>query len=132
MARIARGERVEGIDWPHVLEEIAEVGTTQLHDVQISLRHAILRLLQMYRWPTDRSAEHWKEDAGRSLDDAALRLAPSMRHRLDLQKIWQRRQASLSRGAVVEMLPAECPWTLDDLLAGDIDALLAALPPTSG
>ena len=45
LARVARGERVNGVDWEHVVEEIAGVGLSQLNTVHSLLRKAVLPLL---------------------------------------------------------------------------------------
>ena len=54
-----------------------------------------------------------------------------MRQRIDLQKVYNgasqvlRRQAAAMPGGPT--IPEHCPWTLDQLLQGDPDALLAPL-----
>ena len=45
LRRAARGERVNGVDWEHVIEEIEDVGLGHLHDVQIYLRRMLVALL---------------------------------------------------------------------------------------
>jgi len=135
LARIARGQRVNGVDWDNVVEEIADVGLSQLNSVRSLLRQAMMHLLKLYLWPDDTAGRHWRTEIDVFLDDAAERYAPSMRQRLDLEKIWRQTRTSMTRvdGSVpaVKALPMECPWVLDDLLAGDADTLLAALPATS-
>ena len=37
LRRIARGERVNDVDWEHVVEEIEDVGLSELHAVESHL-----------------------------------------------------------------------------------------------
>jgi len=135
LSRIARGQRVNGVDWENVVEEIADVGLSQLSSLRGLLRQAMMHLLKLHLWPNDTAGRHWRTEIDVFLDDAAERYAPSMRQRLDLEKIWRQTRTSVARAGgtdpAVNSLPMDCPWTLDDVLAGDQDALLAALPPTS-
>ena len=131
LRRVASGERVNGVDWEHVVEEIADVGIGQLNAVRSLLRPAILHLLKVHVWPDDPAYRHWRTEIETFLGDAADGFAPSMRQRIDLAAIWGRARTSMARGdtnnAAFKTLPVDCPWTLDDLLAGDQDALLAVL-----
>jgi hypothetical protein len=135
LSRIARGQRVNGVDWENVVEEIADVGLSQLSSVRGLLRQAMMHLLKLHLWPDDTAGRHWRTGIDVFLDDAAERYAPSMRQRLDLEKIWRQSRTSMARASgidpAVSSLPTACPWTLDDLLAGDQNALLAALTATS-
>jgi hypothetical protein len=126
--RLSRGERVSAaIDWRNIVEEVRDVGQSELRAVRSLLARAI---------------EHWRDGAMASLLDAAARFAPSMRARLDIGMICrQARLAQLSRrlgGAAPLFLPAEdCAYTLDDLLAADdtipdIDTLVRRLTTDSG
>jgi hypothetical protein len=38
LRRVAGGERVNHVDWPHVIEEIADVGGSELNSVRSYLR----------------------------------------------------------------------------------------------
>jgi Domain of unknown function DUF29 len=42
LRRLASGERVNDVDWEHVVEEIADVGISQLNTVSGFLRQAML------------------------------------------------------------------------------------------
>ena len=133
LRRLANGDRVnDAIDWANVIEEIEDLGRSQLTGCESLLRQAIVHLLKL-RQGEDRPAAHWRIEAGIFLVDAQARFTPSMRQRIDLQKLYAqsvrlvRSQGRTSRktGAV----PDVCPFTLDDLLAEDVDiaALVARL-----
>jgi hypothetical protein len=71
LRRVAQGERVNGVDWPHVLEEIADLGVSELNAVRSLLRRAMLHLLKLHVWPGDQAARHWSVETGGFLSDAA-------------------------------------------------------------
>ena len=54
LRRVAHGERVNDVDWEHVIEEIEDVGVSELHAVQSLLQQAIVHLLKVYGWPIHR------------------------------------------------------------------------------
>ena len=52
LRRLAAGECVSGeIDWPNVIEEVQDVGRSELRSCRISLRHAMTHLLKLHAWP---------------------------------------------------------------------------------
>ncbi len=140
LRRLAAGERVnDSVDWTNVIEEVQDVGQSQLRSCEGLLRQAMLHLLKLHAWPASRSAGHWRQEAGTFLDDAALYFAPSMRQRIDLEALYTkalRRAASATddSGAALH-LPNACPFTLDALLSGEVSALaesVRASPSESG
>ena len=133
LRRVANGERRNDVDWPNVIEEIAGVGSAVLNSVRGFLRQAMIHLLMIHLLkihlaPDDLTRDHWLTELDAFLDDAAERFSPSMRQRIDLDGSFAKAQARVLRRAPGQVLPATCPWTLDELLAGDSDALLAAVP----
>ena len=127
LRRVANGERRNDVDWPNVIEEIADVGSAILNSVRGFLRQAMIHLLKIHLAADDQSRDHWLTELDAFLDDAAERFSPSMRQRIDLDAIFAKSRTRVLRRAHGSELPATCPWTLDDLLAGDSDALLAVL-----
>ena len=51
LRRLARGEQVNNVDWEHVVEEIENVGLSQLNAVQSYLRLMLVHLLKVRGWP---------------------------------------------------------------------------------
>lgn len=121
LRRLARGERVNGIDWAHVVEEIEDVGLSELNAVRSYLRLMLAHLLKIRAWPDSPSVNHWRSEIAAFQADAVQRYAPSMRQRVDLAALY--RQAvdqveGLSHdGQAAGAVPATCPFTLDQLLA---------------
>ena len=131
LRRAANGERVNDVDWPHIVEEIADVGGSELNSVRSYLRQAMIHLIKIHLSPDDLARAHWHVELDAFFDDAANRYTPSMRQRIDVNSIWVRARKTMVRYFSPEpparALPEHCPWSLDDLLAGDHDLLLAAL-----
>ena len=130
LRRAARGERVNDIDWTHVVEEIEDVGLSQLNAVQSYLRQILVHLLKLHHWPDLAASHHWRAEIAAFQADASQRFAPSMRQRIDLEKIYSQalRQIALTTYGVEPAAspPAGCPVTLDRLLSGACVELEAA------
>ena len=142
LARLAAGERLnEPVDWAHVIEEVRDVGLSELRSCESLLRQAMLHLLKLRVWPDSPSASHWRGEVVGFLADARSRFSPSMRQRIGLGELWGdavRRLMLLGEGDDAldkARLPPECPFTLDDLLAKrpDVRELTRAVGgPSSG
>jgi hypothetical protein len=134
LRRIAAGERVNDLDWEHVIEEIEDVGKTELRACTSLLRRAIEHLLTLHLLPSSEAVPHWRGEARTFLFDARKAFSPAMRQHIDLADIFaELREGALrdSPAALAAALPQTCPFTLDDLLANraDLDALLGKLAP---
>jgi hypothetical protein len=134
LRRLAAGERLnEPVDWPHIIEEVQDVGLSELRAVMSLMQQAMAHLLKCRAWPASTAAAHWRDEAGTFLDDAQRRFTPSMRQRIDLDDLYakalRRARTAADDGEPARPLPAACPFALDSLLAGDIPALMDALAP---
>ena len=130
LRRVARGELVNGVDWDHVVEEIEDVGISDLRAVRSYLRHILVHLLKLHGWPELDPENHWRSEIAAFQADIIDAFAPSMRQRIDLDKIYDNaeRQVGLLRyGGEPGLVPPEtCPVTLDQLLTASIEVLEAA------
>ncbi|MBV9769107.1 MAG: DUF29 domain-containing protein [Bryobacterales bacterium] len=134
LRRLAAGERVNAaVDWPNVIEEVQDVGLSELRACRSLLRQALLHLLKLHAWPGSQAAAHWRDEAGVFLTDAEDRFTPSMRQRIGLDELYAK-ALHLARGATDDAgeprpLPEACPFTLDELLAArpDVAGLVAKL-----
>ena len=136
LRRLAAGERLNAaVDWPNVIEEVQDVGLSELRACRSLLRQAMLHLLKLHAWPSSSAAPHWRDEAGVFLDDAADRFSPSMRQRIDLDDLYakalRRAQALRDVTGVSRPLPETCPFTLEALLAGHLTELGAKLDDAS-
>lgn len=123
LRRLARGERVnDQIDWDNLVEEVESVGREQLHAVQSLLLQALVHMLKAEAWPSLRDAPGWRADAFVFRTQAANRFVPSMRQRLDLDRLYRQALRALPQttdGQPQRALPHTCPMTLDELLADE-------------
>jgi hypothetical protein len=122
LRRRAAGELVNDVelDWPNIAEEIESLGNEQRFAVESLLVQAIVHRLKAEAWPSCRDMETWLADSMRSRGDAASRFVPSMRQRIDLDRIYRRALRAMPRavdGQAAPPLPPVCPFTLDWLLS---------------
>ena len=123
LRRLVAGERVnDAVDWPHAIEEVQDVGLSELRACQSLLQQAMVHLLKLHAWPESRAVGHWRDEAGTFLDDTARRFTPSVRQRINLDDLYaaarRRAGAATDDAGSAAPLPDTCPFALDDLLAG--------------
>src|SRR5579859_909260 len=86
------------------------------------LRLTLVQLLKLHCWPESASTGHWRREIVSFQNDAAQRFAPSMRQRIDLNRLCDAAKDQISAashdGQPALPLPPDCPFTLDQLLAG--------------
>jgi uncharacterized protein DUF29 len=123
LRRVGTGEPInDQIDWENVAEEIESVGRSELHAVESLLVQAMLQGLKSDAWPTMSYVPDWEAEARGFRDDAAHRFTASMRQRIDVADLYARalrRMPETIDGLPPLPVPAECPVTLDELLAAD-------------
>jgi hypothetical protein len=123
LRRLAAGERVnDRIDWLHLIEEVESVGNEQVHAVNSLLLQALVHILKATAWPDSRDAPHWRAEAELFRAQAADRFVPSMRQRIDLEKLYRRARRAMPEtidGVVPLPVPITCPQDLDQLLRED-------------
>ena len=131
LRRLARGERVNGVDWEHLVEEIEDVGRSEFGAVRSYLTQVLLHLLKVHGWPKSPARNHWLGAITGFQQEAADRFTPSMRQRIDVPRLYEN---ALARSRGLEMdgtaplpFPAACPFTLDQLLGNEREALLERL-----
>ncbi len=133
LRRVARGERINDVDWDHVVEEIEDVGLSELHAVESHLYQMLLHLLKLHGWPGLSTTRHWRGEVVGFQGNAERRFAPSMRQRLDLEALYRRACRQVEQlalgGSPPRPSPATCPVTLDQLLnatCAELEAAFAA------
>ena len=127
LRRLQAGEKVNAaLDWANVIEEIESVGRSELHAVEGLLVQALVHLIKVAHEPDAPARRHWLGETVAFLAGAERAYAPSMRHRLDLDRL-QRQAVRQMRPTIDAALPEACPYTLDELLDPEADpAVLAA------
>ncbi|MBV8613273.1 MAG: DUF29 domain-containing protein [Acetobacteraceae bacterium] len=124
LRRLAASDRLNDAspDWPNIIEEIESVGREQLHAIESLLVQALAHMLKAQAWPRSLAAPGWRAEAIRFRGDAADRFAPSMRQRINLERLYRRALRAMPEtidGQPPLPVPAECPVTLDALLSED-------------
>ena len=132
--RMAAGERLnEAVDWPNVIEEVRDVGLSELRTCRSLLRQAMLHMLKLYVWPDSPAASHWRSEVRTFLVDAEDRFTPSMRQRIDLDELYAKglylMHEEMNSSSRARPLPETCPFTLNELLGAqpDVSALVTKL-----
>src|SRR5580658_1705787 len=121
LRRRAAGELVneKELDWPNIAEEIESVGSEQRHAVESLWMRTLLHMLKAEAWPQSPEVPHWRSEARVFRADAARRFVPSMRQRIDLERIYRqvlRAMPETIDGVPPLPVPDVCPFTLDELL----------------
>ncbi len=125
-----RRDLPNALDLDHILEEIEDVGQSQMNAgksfIRLILGHAVKCVVD----PDAPSLRHWHAEIGNWQNELADRLSPSMRHRIDLDVLWRRavRQAELDLmeqgydgDGMATFRGVPCPVALDDLLGDPSD-----------
>ncbi len=127
LRRVAKGERVNDLDWEHLVEEIEDVGLSELRAVESFLVLIMVHLLKLTISPDDPSDRHWRAEVVAFQRNAERRFAPSMRQRIDVDRLWRdavdQVAAGQPAGAAPLVLARGCPFTLDEMLTGALDRL---------
>jgi hypothetical protein len=123
------GPWANAIDWENVIEEIEDLGSEQRRAVESLLEKAFAHALKIVADPDSLSAEHWKKELTTFLDQARVKMKPSMQSRVDMDKIWQNacKQASNTLEAFDQTMPEvsqSCPWSFDEVMNGAVDSYM--------
>jgi len=127
LLREAARERINApIDWENVAEEIESMGRSELRAVESALVRVIEHLLKLEYSPAADPRGDWKVSVLEHRDRVArdLSASPSLRGRIDTADIYKsgRKIAALGLerdGMRLNDLPANCPYSLDQLLDAD-------------
>jgi hypothetical protein len=118
----SRGEEWPELDWVNLAEEMESLGRTEVKLVTSPLKLLFVQILEAVSDPSATSMPHRKTEAVGWLDDAAEDFTPSMRRKIDLDRLWRsarkRAAASLAEHGrrLRPGLPDGCAFALDELL----------------
>ena len=119
----AAGERANdrAIDWPNIIEEIEDVGRSELRSVESLLVQALRHMLKAEAWPLARDAPSWRADAIDFRRQARRRFVPSMRQRIDMAELYADALAAVpeSMNGLPPLPIRTGPPTLEQLLSED-------------
>jgi hypothetical protein len=91
LRRRAAGELVNDseLDWPNIVEEIEDVGRSELRSCRSLLRQALRHMLKAEAWPVSRDAPTWRADAIDFRRQARDAFTPSMRQKIDVERLYR-------------------------------------------
>ena len=130
-ALAARGDLSNVVDWENVAEEIESVGKSHVRAVESLLIQTLAHLLKRASAPLAPATLHWREEIATFQITACNAYEPSMRQRLNWERIWKGATAAAGAGlaaygnALLPGLPRTCPIDSGDLLAEEFDIDLA-------
>jgi hypothetical protein len=125
----ARSDLPNALDLARVVDEIEDVGQSELNAVKSFIRLVLGHAIKCLAASNAPRVRHWHAEIGNWQSELADRVSPSMRRRIDLDVLWGRavRQAELDLlehesdataiASVVALRGTRCPIPLDDLLA---------------
>jgi uncharacterized protein DUF29 len=124
LRRHAAGELANdaALDWPNIIEEVADVGRNTLRACRSQLLQALLHDLKAEAWPLSREVPHWRSEARVARINAADAYAPSMHQRIDVADLYAKALRALPDTIDDQPplpLPQVCLVTLDELLNDD-------------
>lgn len=122
-ARLLREGRLDEVDRDHLAEEVEDLGRELLFAVQSWATQILAHLACLRFSPASEPASHWKGEIVAFRIDLAkrLRASPSLRRKLaegfdDLWRDARKLALHKMRRDAVEHLPADCPFTLAQVL----------------
>jgi hypothetical protein len=116
------------IDWPHLIDEVDEIAMDYRDTCRSQLRRVMEHLLKLEFSPARDPRVGWVEEVGDARDVLGNKLSNMLRRdlRRNFGEIYARarKRAAQSLAAhgereAADRLPAECPYTLDQLLDDD-------------
>lgn len=120
LRRAASGKQVADLDWGNIIEEIEALGRSELHAVESLLVQAIAHMLKIQAWPQSSEVPGWQGEVERFRQDAARSYTPSMRQRINIDKL--HRQAKRILPPLIDRieprkLSPRWEYTLDEMLS---------------
>jgi hypothetical protein len=129
-----RAVRDNRLDAENLAEEVADLGDNKLQACKSHIRQMLIHLLKIAYSPADFHKGGWAAEVGLHHALALDHFSPSMRARIELERLWQQALTYTNRALAHYGEPAipaalACPFTLDALLADtfDVDAAVRRL-----
>ncbi|MFM2042632.1 MAG: hypothetical protein RLY86_1208 [Pseudomonadota bacterium] len=115
------------LDLENLADEVEDMGRSQLRGVLRLIEQVLIHLLKLRAAPDALPARHWRREISNFRRELRSDFTRSMRPRVlealpDRYQIARNRTLSALEGEVADLeqrLPADCPWTLDQILSAD-------------
>jgi hypothetical protein len=128
LRRLAASRPNLELDFPHLIEEVADLGISQRDAVRSQVRRILEHCLKLEYSSAPEPRTGWHESIIQARTEIEDKITPTLRRGLParLPRLWQqaRRNAAAAlrlhgEEAAAGDLPAECPYRLPDLLRHD-------------
>lgn len=127
LRRLAETRPDLDLDFPHLIEEVEDLGTSQRDAVRSQTRRIIEHCLKLEYSKTQDRRGGWYDSIIDARTILADKLSRSLRRDLDQHssRLWAQARNKAHNGLrftepdAADMLPTDCPYALDDLLADD-------------
>lgn len=131
------------LDLANVVEEIEDVGKSELRAVESLIRNMLVHLILLWADPGAPPTLGWRGEIATWHDDVVRRITPSMRSKLDLDAIWRSalrvayaklRDWDETKAAFARttLTGSRCPFDLAALMIEELDPsqAVARIQPT--
>ncbi|MGK7932098.1 MAG: DUF29 domain-containing protein [Microcystaceae cyanobacterium] len=121
-AQLLREKRWEAVDWPHLIEEVEDLGKSERSAIGSQMERVMVHLLKWQHQPHQRS-DSWLDSIndGRSQIRRKIEDSPSLRHYpaqiLDKEYARARREAARQTGLDIHIFPESCPFSIDKVIS---------------
>ena len=117
------GAGANGLDIELIAEEIEDLGKSELHACQSLCEHIIEHLLKLEYSGLDEPARHWRREIVEWRLQLQRKMTRSILVKMDVKERYRyalRLLRRLERDApgLMARVPAECPYSLDQILSG--------------
>lgn len=128
--RLAQSRNVPNeLDIENVAEEIESVGRSELAAVKSCILLIFVHLIKLFADSNTTATRHWRSEIVGFHANMMSRYAASMRQRIDIDALWRSARLQLllayegePRERHVAALPAQSPFSVDDLVTREIDS----------
>jgi len=123
------------LDIELIAEEIEDLGKSELHTVQSLCEHIIEQLLKLEFSGLEEPVEHWRDEIVEWRVQIEKRITRSIASKIDLPERYRYALRLLRRfertaPGLIARVPAECPYSLDQIIGvGDEDWFPAPRSP---
>ena len=125
LRRLRMGERPNDLDWDNLIDEIKDVGRSELRATTTLLARALEHLLKLAARPGADPERHWRAEALVLLQDARRAFSPSMAEHIEVSGLYAEAVSTVSglriAGRAPHAVARMCPFTLGKLLSPAFD-----------
>ena len=117
-------EELDGVDFDLLIEEVEDLGRSDVLRVQSLIRQALAHLIKMVSDPDAEAVHHWEREVMTFTLDASDSYGASYRQRIDMDGVWRKAQreaahALAQHGVTPKSFETSCPVDLDWMMGED-------------